>query len=81
MSENNPFEHDLTQHTTEELANYLEDNAKWVRKEAKYLQTEINGVQSPMPHRRPETIEERLEEMAEMARIVKERRKDKEGRR
>lgn len=72
--EQNPFEHDLHQHSTKELAEYIEENARWVRKEAKYLQTEIDGVENPVPHHRPESIEDRLREMAEMARIVKERR-------
>lgn len=72
----NPFEHNLEQHSTEELAEFLEDNANWVRKESKYLQTEINGVASPKPANRPESIEKRLRKMAEMARIVKERRSD-----
>lgn len=70
-----PFEHDMEQHTNEELVEYLIKEAEWIRKESKYLQTEIGGVDNPAPHRRPETIEERLTDMAEMARIIKERRK------
>lgn len=70
---NNDLQYEPDQHTTEELVAHLADSARWVRKEAKYLSTEI-GSESLTAERRAESLEERCEDMAEMARVLKDRR-------
>ena len=54
-----------------DLAEYVESNAKWVRKETRYLQTEIARSDSFMVPKRAGRIEETCLQMAFMLRCIR----------